>query len=104
MTTNKNTPSINDFAATVADAYVSQYHGGNRVMGVPVVYYNTETGHFGWQSSLTPLEDYEIKCETVEEGFYGYTTGSTADEIRAGIEELVVMNTTLADLPEACFE
>jgi len=104
MTTNKNTPSINDFAATVADAYVSQYHGGNRVMGVPVVYYNTETGHFGWQSSLTPLAECEIKCEVVEENSYGDTTGSTADEIRAGIEELVVMNTTLADLPEACFE
>ena len=102
--TTTHTPSINEFAKTVADAYVNQYHGGNRVMNMPVVYYNTETGHFGWQSSLTQLEAYEIKCETVEEGLYGDTTGSTADEIRSGIEELVIMTTTLADLPEACFE
>lgn len=101
--TTTNTPSINEFAKTVADAYVNQYHGGSRVMGTPIVYYNTETGKFDWCSNQTPLADHEIKCETVEEGLYGDTSNGTTDEIRSGIEELVVMNTTLADLPEACF-
>jgi len=103
MTTNKNTPSINDFAKTVADAYVNQYHGGSRVMGTPIVYYNTETGKFDWCSSLVPLSDDEIKCETVEDGLYGDTSVGTPDEIRDAIEDVVLQNTTLADLPEACF-
>jgi len=94
---------IKEFAKVVADAYVNQYHGGSRVMGTPIVYYNTETGEFGWCSSLTPLSDDEILIERVEEGNYGDTSNSTLDEIRQGIIELVVMTTTLDDLPEECW-
>jgi len=50
-------PDIREFAKTVADAYVSQYHGGQLVMNMPVVYYNTETGKFGWCSTGTPLAE-----------------------------------------------
>lgn len=95
---------IKAFASAVADAYIHQYIEGDPVMGTPIVYYNRTTGEFGWCSSLTPLSDDEIKCETVEEGLYGDTSNGTADEIRDGIEELIAMNTTLADLPEACFD
>ena len=93
-------PSIKAFASAVADAYVNQYIEGDPVMGTPIVYYNRTTGGFGWCSSLTPLNDDEIKCGTVEEGMYGDTDGGTPDEIRDAIEELIVMNTTIVDLPE----
>jgi len=80
--TTTHTPSINEFAKTVADAYVNQYHGGSRVMGTPIVYYNTETGKFDWCSNQTPLADNEIKCETVEDGLYGDTSvGDHGDSI-----------------------
>jgi hypothetical protein len=97
-----NTNPIKEFASAVADAYVTQYHSDSPVMGTPIVYYNRTTG-FGWCSSLTPLSDDEIILERVEEGNYGDTTDSTLDEIRQGIIELVVMTTTLEDLPDECW-
>ena len=98
-----HTHIIKEFATEVADAYVAQYHRTFPVMGTPIVYYNRTTGEFGWCSSLTPLSDDEILIERVEEGNYGDTSNSTLDEIRDGIIELVVMTTTLEDLPEECW-
>lgn len=79
---------VRTFAKVAADAYANQYMGGRQVMNMPVVYYNTETGAFGWCSSLTPLSAGEVVIETIEEGIYG-ETGEDAEIAREAIEAFI---------------
>jgi len=68
-------PNRRDYASTVAAAYANQCHPDRRfrsqVMGDAVVIYNHAQNEFYYQSSLTPLDDDEVKVHTIEEGQFG---------------------------------
>lgn len=57
------------FARTVAEAYSEQYHDGSRVMNNPIITWDGE--EFGWQSSLTPLNEDEVQVMEIEDGCFG---------------------------------
>lgn len=58
------------FAATVAEAYVNQFStDGSPVMNQAVIVYDGE--NFASQSSLSPVQDGEIVIIALEEGIFG---------------------------------
>lgn len=76
-----NTSTVKRFAEVTADAYVSHYTEGNRVMGDPVITYDNLTDRFGWQSSLTPLMDDEEIVFYLEDGIFGEDEGLTRESL-----------------------
>jgi hypothetical protein len=80
-------PNRQQYANVCADAYVTQYMTGPRVMNQPVVTYYPPVG-FEWQSSLTPTTG-ELIVDQITDGMYGDTAGATPEIIRAAIVDYI---------------
>ncbi len=52
-------PNRQQWASVMADAAMNY----GQVMNEAIVVYNTDTGQFDWQSSLTPLSDEQVMTE-----------------------------------------
>ena len=67
------------FAQVTADAYISQYVDGNKVMGDPVITYDNLTGKFDWQSQQSQLMDDQEIVFYLEDGCFGDDADLTRD-------------------------
>ena len=81
-------PNRSNFAAVVADAYMSQYGPEERrspVMNNPAVDYDPHREMFGWGSSLTP-PDGDVRVLELEDGMFG-PEDITEEDIIAYLED-----------------
>lgn len=80
--------SRQQFAETVANAYVSQYgnSGVGEVLGNPSVDYDPQTGLFFWHSSIVPRRGCDVRIFELEHGSLGDCyEDQTDDEWRADL-------------------
>lgn len=73
------------FAETVAQAYVDQYHWQewrrNRVMNNPAIDYDIASETFGSCSTLTPTSDTEARVLELSDGMFGSYEKTTKRDI-----------------------
>lgn len=75
-----------EWSQVTAEAYIRQYASNAPRMNNVIIVYDLGTNHFSAQSSLTPLNDEEIKIDTLAEGMFGDTSDISANELQEELE------------------